>query len=272
MIHSFDLSQRHTVVDANINFIKEGRIHPTRHVNWHLFILVLEGGWELWQDDERYNVKKGDVFIYQAHRTQHGKLPCIPGTSTAFFHVLGLEGDGCFPFIQKNAPEGTVSLPSSHLRISGDAVTEELFRKMVVAFHSNAPTRNAEMSALFDLIVCHLNKICNEKNYSDLADKALALMCTRVGPFYTLSQLADELFISKRTLSSMVKQRTGMGVHAYQLQKRLETAARQLLNDTDRPISVIAEELGFYDAFHFSKQFKKAFGFSPSQYRAHNAE
>jgi AraC-like DNA-binding protein len=32
-------------------------------------------------------------------------------------------------------------------------------------------------------------------------------------------------------------------------------------------LEMIAESLGFYDAFHFSRTFKKLYGVSPSSYR-----
>jgi AraC-like DNA-binding protein len=41
-----------------------------------------------------------------------------------------------------------------------------------------------------------------------------------------------------------------------------------MLMQFDRPLESVAHELGFTDAFHFSKTFKKLVGVPPSKYRA----
>jgi AraC-like DNA-binding protein len=41
-----------------------------------------------------------------------------------------------------------------------------------------------------------------------------------------------------------------------------------MLLNTDRTLEDVADELGFSDAFHFSKAFKAGIGFSPRQFRA----
>ena len=51
---------------------------------------------------------------------------------------------------------------------------------------------------------------------------------------------------------------------------RSDRACRMLL-ETTRTLSEIAEQLGYCDAFHFSKAFKKSVGSSPSTYRKDHA-
>ena len=51
---------------------------------------------------------------------------------------------------------------------------------------------------------------------------------------------------------------------------RSDRACRMLL-ETTRTLSEIAEQLGYCDAFHFSKAFKKSVGSSPSNYRKDHA-
>ena len=43
--------------------------------------------------------------------------------------------------------------------------------------------------------------------------------------------------------------------------------ARKYLHETNEKINVIAHKLGYYDAFSFSKQFKKFTGLSPRAFR-----
>ena len=43
--------------------------------------------------------------------------------------------------------------------------------------------------------------------------------------------------------------------------------AEELLKDNSLPIKVIAKRVGYNDAYHFSKLFKKYYGVSPSSFR-----
>ena len=45
------------------------------------------------------------------------------------------------------------------------------------------------------------------------------------------------------------------------------TAARQMLETTDKTLVEIAQETGFYDLSHFTRTFKKEFGKTPGRYR-----
>ena len=61
-------------------------------------------------------------------------------------------------------------------------------------------------------------------------------------------------------------QHTGMTLHQYVLQSRLE-CAMALLHTTDRSVNEIALELGFHSLSHFSNYFKKETGTTPVLYR-----
>lgn len=52
----------------------------------------------------------------------------------------------------------------------------------------------------------------------------------------------------------------------YLAQRRMQCACDLLVR---RPVSVreVGQELGFFDEFHFAKQFKKAVGMTPTAFR-----
>jgi AraC-like DNA-binding protein len=45
------------------------------------------------------------------------------------------------------------------------------------------------------------------------------------------------------------------------------TTAARLLRDHDRPLAVVAKEIGYTSEFAFAKAFKRDFGIAPGAYR-----
>lgn len=66
----------------------------------------------------------------------------------------------------------------------------------------------------------------------------------------------------------LFKRAMGMPPLAYQRCRRLDRA-RILLASENRQVGEVAYALGFCDPYHFSKQFKAAFGVSPSEFGRH---
>lgn len=55
-------------------------------------------------------------------------------------------------------------------------------------------------------------------------------------------------------------------VKAYLIKLRLFLAS-QMLAETSIPVSEVINRVGFNDVVHFSRIFRKKFGYSPSEYR-----
>ena len=78
--------------------------------------------------------------------------------------------------------------------------------------------------------------------------------------------LARSMFISRTHLAARFKQETGMTLTDFILKEKTEEAKR-LLRYSDKPLSLIADYLGFSSQSHFSKTFKKYTGKTPKEYR-----
>lgn len=78
--------------------------------------------------------------------------------------------------------------------------------------------------------------------------------------------LAAGVGMSQALLRRRFKHETGLSLHAYALQCRI-TKARSLLSASDLPIKQIAEDLGYQDAYFFSRQFHRLAGVPPAAYR-----
>ena len=84
-----------------------------------------------------------------------------------------------------------------------------------------------------------------------------------------LSEIADECFVNKYYLSHVFTESFGMSVEQYIRSKKIEFAQKCMI-ETDMAISDIANQCGFTDPAYFDRQFKKATGVTPVQYRKAN--
>ena len=87
-------------------------------------------------------------------------------------------------------------------------------------------------------------------------------LCERI----SVNAVAESTHMSVSGIYKCLKQSRGMTLGELVCTKRLERAAALLLG-SDLSISEIAEQTGFSDTPHFSKNFKKAHGISPLKYR-----
>lgn len=79
-------------------------------------------------------------------------------------------------------------------------------------------------------------------------------------------ECADYFHLNKDYLSRAFKKHTGVGMAKYLNNIRIRKA-KELLKSTDLQVMEIADQVGYFDAKYFSRQFKLATGMTPAQYR-----
>ena len=80
------------------------------------------------------------------------------------------------------------------------------------------------------------------------------------------SDVAEVCHCSVSTLSHLFKKKMGVSIRKYQQQLRLSDAGN-LLRDTDLPVNVISDLLGYGNPNYFCNVFRDEIGIAPSQYR-----
>ncbi|MGE5557096.1 MAG: helix-turn-helix domain-containing protein [Bacillota bacterium] len=78
-------------------------------------------------------------------------------------------------------------------------------------------------------------------------------------------EIHKRLDISRSYLFSYFKKKMGITLFEYIIHRKLIRSCGLLY--TDKSITEIAQSLGFYDAAHFNRNFKKIFGVAPGMYR-----
>jgi AraC family transcriptional regulator of adaptative response / methylphosphotriester-DNA alkyltransferase methyltransferase len=103
-----------------------------------------------------------------------------------------------------------------------------------------------------------------------LVEQAKAIIEQRYPEPLTLETLAKELLVSPYHLHRIFKRWTGITPAKYILQKRLQAAEAALRTDSPNSVTEVALAVGFRSASHFTVVFRKATGYTPTQYRALN--
>ena len=258
MKHYFNVQTRHRVTEANINYYATPFIHPERKMGEHDFIYMLDGKWKLGQNDEIYDLKKDSLLILGAGLTHKGLASCAAGTKTMYFHVSRNDGDLISPTLEGE------DLLNSLTDASVNRNIRKIFHEIVSAKLSDND-RKADL--LFDLMLCELFDLQDKGDGDQLGEKIKTIIHRSPEKFYSNKALADMLGVSVKTAENKFKAQFGVTIHRYILSFKVEQAISYLKNFPEMQIKEIAYNLGFYDEYHFSKQFKNLTGLSPTEYR-----
>lgn len=96
--------------------------------------------------------------------------------------------------------------------------------------------------------------------------RAIEFMHNNYSRELALEEIASAAYLSEYHFARLFKQITGLTVHAYLANLRLDRA-RKLLVETALPISEIASTVGYQSQSHFTKIFKSVTGTTPRAYR-----
>jgi AraC family transcriptional regulator len=80
----------------------------------------------------------------------------------------------------------------------------------------------------------------------------------------SMVQIANSVNTSPNYFASLFKQATGVSLHQYVIQQRVERA-KLLLETTDLPIADIASQVGFASQSHLTQHLKRLTGMTPKQ-------
>ena len=83
-------------------------------------------------------------------------------------------------------------------------------------------------------------------------------------------ELAQKAALSESRFSVLFKKATGLPPHSFIVSCRMEEVKR-LLRETGKPISAIADEMGFASPRHLAAQFQQFFGMAPRDFRGTSA-
>lgn len=166
--------------------------------------------------------------------------------------------------------EKEFSMPKnkSFIHCSSEETISKNLEKYFYGFSSTNKTEDILKKSMEYLIIYNSETFI-EKEDNRINQKLLPLISyieNNHSQSFNISDMAKSANISESAVYKLFSEHLNESPKQYIRKCRISHATNLLLN-TDKPISDIAIEAGFYDQFYFSKEFKKEFGVSPSVYR-----
>lgn len=248
------------------------------HSHDHLELAyIMSGKGKYYIEDEMYDVQEGDLLILNPgvkHQAQPAEEKETP-TTEFFVGVADIQ----FPTYPRNylpVPKG------------GHIMRPTLeFRKKIARIFNAIETENKVYKEgryvmlkayLMQMILLIVREQCRatspsggyafesvNKNY--VVDRIISYFQDHYSEKISLDQIAENMYLSPFYISKIFKSETGDTPIRYLINIRLERAKILLENGDNGSIQEIAARVGYDDAYHFSKLFKKRYGISPSQAR-----
>ena len=106
---------------------------------------------------------------------------------------------------------------------------------------------------------------CGKKNYKmESINQLVQYICENYSKPLTLETISEKMSMNPIYVSKLFKNIVGVSPIQYLIQVRLQNAKQLLETERILSISEVAKRVGYDDVCHFSKSFKKHFGYPPS--------
>jgi AraC-like DNA-binding protein len=140
--------------------------------------------------------------------------------------------------------------------------------------HAGSATVLAKLAELVfvEAVRCYVDTMPDDRKgwLAGLRDRfvarALALMHARPAHAWTVEDLAHRVGMSRSALAQRFTDLLGVPPMQYLAQWRLQLAAQQL-RLSDRPLALVAEDVGYESEAAFNRAFKREFGVPPATWR-----
>ena len=230
---------------------------------YHLIHFVTKGCGTLYIHQLALPVKAGEAFLIPADMIASYKGDVKTPWSYAWAGFLGARSDSFF---------SQLSLASPEKYVLHDLDTEK-YAALIRLAADRKGTGKASYYYANSILLQIFSELCEDVLQKDyrvqkklLADEIRYYLEMKYSEHVTMTEVASELGIHPNYLTAVFRERFGITPKQF-LTKRKTEKACQLLSDTELPVGLIAQTLGFDDQMAFSKIFKKHLGMSPSEYR-----
>lgn len=254
-------------------FISRGdAMHPTRVIDSHELIFVIQGCLDMWENDEVFQVCEGDALHLYPGR-EHGSTKIMPPELKFYWIHFEIEeelalispedGDSLYPL---------TTLPQ-FTRLQRPDALERLFR-IFINEQETGTLRPLPANLITSLILIEIAQQARGTTEKDDVNTAATWAHSYIRMNFdrpiTASKVAQAVGYNVDYLGRIYRQAYGFTLTDAIHRRRVQKASDYLLN-SNLNISQIAALCGFNDPDYFRRIFKRHRQLTPSAYRAENA-
>lgn len=264
------------VSEADYSVTLAPMIHADRTAPFHVAIYLLQGSMEIIEDGIPYRIMPDQIFFLKSGIHHWGNRSFEIGSSWYYAHFYCDAPSSCMEELPRGIYyDERVSLkPSERDRyfitlpklINCEEKTQikRNFEKMIEAhIHGNIPQTSIRLWQIF--LECAQNAQ-DDKVSNGYAEQIQNYVRQHYIDGFTSAQIQEACGLSYKYAGTLFKEVTGQTIKEYQCTLRLRKA-EQLLKETNKSITEIAQLTGFSDVFYFSKIFHRKKGCPPGEYR-----
>jgi AraC-like DNA-binding protein/quercetin dioxygenase-like cupin family protein len=259
------------------DYVFEGETHDF----WEL-VYVDKGELEIMADDKGFKLKQGEMIFHKPNEFHNlwanGKIApniivisfdCKSKAMKSFEDKIVLSGDIVKNLLAQIIKE-TLEAFSTPLNISS---TTRLERKSNTIFGSEQLIKIYLQQLLIHLVRKSTNILpdhrlsssVKERTHNDMTNKIINYLEDNLQKNVSFDDVCQYSHLSSTTLKAMFKEQTGTSVMEFYKSLKIQEA-KKLIREGQFNFTEIAEGLGYTSIHHFSRQFKKTTGMTPSEY------
>ena len=234
------------------------------HDCWEIMIALDGSGW-CDVAGRRYPVEPGMVFLVSPGKTHEYQIPLGTLIFNIMFSADIFSGEGR-SLLFEMAEKCAVRCPADEL---------ERFRGSLLRLDRELDEQRRGYECLSAAVLTELlvemargrwELTDSASSAPDELNAAIDYLRRHYRERITLAQLGTFLNRNPAYVGQFFKHHTYQTVNAY-IQKLRVTEGQRLLETTDRSVARIADEIGFFDAAHFSRAFRRISGMTPNMWR-----
>ncbi|MCQ6560805.1 AraC family transcriptional regulator [Paenibacillus mendelii] len=250
------------------------QIGPAVH-DYYLVHTVMSGNGTFEIEGKRYDCEQGDTFvIFPEVLFTYAADPVCPWT----YRWVSFKGHLAQSLL------GSMGITPSEpvVRLGNLRAVTRLYRRLELTLQSSSYPELADLEAngLLRLLLKEFGADNAEKLAFDTLEivpdierqinQAVRWLSLKYAQPVSIEDLSRTLGYHRMHLSRMFKRATGLSPMKFLLKVRMERAGELLTESMNLSIDQIAASVGYADPLYFSKQFRKWYGCSPSDYRVNN--
>lgn len=266
--------------NPRILYMFKRKFNDTSKVTYHChdfssLIFILSGSCTYNISNTMYQVKKGDILLCNPG-VYHGKI-LTAGQEVTEFHA------GFNNICIKNLPKDCLIDYSTSPLLGFPQYEQDFLRCCSEILHEQEkmePAYELVLKSLFMKFIAllfratHANEMSGDSSCVTLESHERATIVNAIVSFISdnymkeisLDRISRNMYLSSVYISKVFKEEMGESPINYLIKYRL-SKARSLLEDGNMSVKAVAKSVGYHDAYHFSKLFKKYYGYPPSKHK-----